>query len=120
MKRIFGLVDPSSAFLSAELQEIKKRREANPRKVLVFIVLEVRSDGKIYHNGIRCHICLLFACVYMIFSGCGPGTCGDGKSRKPNIIFILADDMRWDEFGAAGHNYIQTPNTDRIAREGIY
>ncbi len=28
--------------------------------------------------------------------------------------------MRWDEFGEAGHNYIRTPNIDRIAKEGAY
>ena len=39
---------------------------------------------------------------------------------RPNIVVILVDDMRWDEFGLAGHNYIKTPNIDRIAREGIY
>ncbi len=36
----------------------------------------------------------------------------------PNIVFVLVDDMRWDEFSAAGHAYIQTPNIDRIAAEG--
>jgi N-acetylglucosamine-6-sulfatase len=36
----------------------------------------------------------------------------------PNILFVLVDDMRWDEFGAAGHAYLQTPNIDRIATEG--
>jgi N-acetylglucosamine-6-sulfatase len=39
---------------------------------------------------------------------------------RPNIVVILVDDMRWDEFGAAGHNFIKTPNIDRIAREGAY
>ena len=34
------------------------------------------------------------------------------KGKRPNIIVILVDDMRWDEFGAAGHNYIKTPNID--------
>ncbi|RLC25486.1 MAG: hypothetical protein DRH21_03920, partial [Deltaproteobacteria bacterium] len=38
--------------------------------------------------------------------------------KRPNIIVILVDDMRWDEFGLAGHNYIKTPNIDRIATEG--
>jgi arylsulfatase A-like enzyme len=38
----------------------------------------------------------------------------------PNIIFVLVDDMRWDEFGAAGHVYLQTPNIDRIANEGAW
>jgi arylsulfatase A-like enzyme len=30
----------------------------------------------------------------------------------------LVDDMRWDEFGAAGHPFVETPNMDRLAREG--
>lgn len=30
------------------------------------------------------------------------------------------DDLRWDEFGLAGHNYIRTPNINRVAREGIW
>ncbi|MCB9080502.1 MAG: sulfatase-like hydrolase/transferase [Lewinellaceae bacterium] len=41
-----------------------------------------------------------------------------GNAKAPNIIVILVDDMRWDEYGAAGHNFIQTPNIDRMAREG--
>jgi arylsulfatase A-like enzyme len=39
-------------------------------------------------------------------------------ARRPNIIFVLVDDLRWDEFGAAGHPWLETPNIDRLAREG--
>lgn len=38
--------------------------------------------------------------------------------RRPNIILVIVDDMRWDEFGAGGHPYLQTPNIDRLQREG--
>jgi N-acetylglucosamine-6-sulfatase len=37
---------------------------------------------------------------------------------RPNIILIIIDDMRWDEFGAGGHPYLETPYIDRLAREG--
>lgn len=37
---------------------------------------------------------------------------------RPNIIFILIDDLRWDELGIAGHSFVKTPNIDRIGREG--
>ena len=40
-------------------------------------------------------------------------------AKRPNIVVVLVDDMRWDEYGAAGHNFIQTPNIDRMAREGV-
>jgi arylsulfatase A-like enzyme len=39
-------------------------------------------------------------------------------ARKPNILVILIDDLRFDEFGAGGHPYMKTPNIDRIAHEG--
>lgn len=50
------------------------------------------------------------------------GSCDIKKTvdERPNIIVVLVDDMRWDEFTLAGHNYIQTPNIDRIAKEGAY
>jgi arylsulfatase len=44
-----------------------------------------------------------------------PATVG----RKPNIIFILADDLGWAELGCYGQTKIRTPNIDRIADEGI-
>jgi arylsulfatase A-like enzyme len=40
------------------------------------------------------------------------------SQTRPNIVFILVDDLRWDELGITGHPFIKTPNIDRIAREG--
>ncbi|WP_207534117.1 sulfatase family protein [Desertivirga arenae] len=40
------------------------------------------------------------------------------KAAKPNIIFILTDDHRWDALGVAGNSIIQTPNLDRLANAG--
>ncbi len=37
---------------------------------------------------------------------------------RPNIVFVLVDDLRWDELGSAGHPFIKTPNIDRIGKEG--
>src|SRR5213592_4771205 len=37
---------------------------------------------------------------------------------RPNIIFILVDDLRWDALGCMGHPFVKTPNIDRIAKEG--
>lgn len=38
--------------------------------------------------------------------------------KQPNIIFILADDQRFDELGCTGHPIVKTPNLDRLAKEG--
>ncbi|MEX2564462.1 MAG: sulfatase-like hydrolase/transferase [Cyclobacteriaceae bacterium] len=42
------------------------------------------------------------------------------KNKKPNIIFILTDDQRWDALGHAGNELIHTPEMDRLAEEGAY
>ncbi|MCC6352744.1 MAG: sulfatase [Verrucomicrobiae bacterium] len=39
-------------------------------------------------------------------------------AAKPNIIVLLADDMRWDAMSCAGNPALQTPNIDRLAAEG--
>ena len=39
-------------------------------------------------------------------------------ARKPNLLVILIDDLRYDEFSAGGHPYMKTPHIDRIAHEG--
>ncbi|MCC3860878.1 sulfatase-like hydrolase/transferase [Pseudemcibacter aquimaris] len=47
-------------------------------------------------------------------------TITETQDNRPNMIVVLVDDMRFDEIGAAGHPYIQTPNIDRIAAEGAH
>jgi arylsulfatase A-like enzyme len=37
---------------------------------------------------------------------------------RPNIVFILMDDLRFDELGCTGHPFVKTPHIDRLAREG--
>ena len=38
---------------------------------------------------------------------------------KPNLLFILTDDQRWNTLGCMGDTNIQTPHIDRLAREGV-
>ena len=38
---------------------------------------------------------------------------------KPNIVLIISDDQAWNDYGFMGHEAIQTPNLDRLAREGV-
>jgi arylsulfatase A-like enzyme len=45
---------------------------------------------------------------------------GSAAGRRPNVVFILTDDQRWDQMSCAGHPYLKTPHLDRIAAEGVY
>lgn len=36
-----------------------------------------------------------------------------------NVLFIMADQLRWDHLSCAGHPYLQTPNLDALARGGV-
>lgn len=37
---------------------------------------------------------------------------------RPNILLVVVDDLRFDDFGAAGHPFARTTHLDRVAREG--
>ncbi|MGL5794245.1 MAG: arylsulfatase [Waterburya sp.] len=41
------------------------------------------------------------------------------KKQKPNIIYIMADDIGYGDLGCYGQQQIQTPNIDRLAKEGL-
>src|SRR5687767_10335101 len=60
---------------------------------------------------------IAIACI-IILSSVSLGQSDRRAERRPNIIFILVDDLRWDELGIAGHPFLKTPNIDRIGREG--
>jgi len=47
------------------------------------------------------------------------GAGAPGDKRRPNIIFILGDDLSWAELGCYGNTFNETPNLDRLAREGL-
>ena len=40
--------------------------------------------------------------------------------KKPNVLFIIVDQLRYDALTIAGNQVVKTPNIDRIGREGVY
>ena len=60
-------------------------------------------------------------CTGLLATACAvhAGTADKNKDPKPNILFILCDDMGYGDLGCYGQKYIQTPNLDRMAQEGM-
>ena len=68
-----------------------------------------------------------FGVLTLIVTACAPQATDDAASTNaqardlpdnPNFVVVVVDDLRFDEFGAAGHPYLETPNIDRLAAEG--
>lgn len=57
----------------------------------------------------------IFALVGLLHFSCSSSQ----KDQKPNIIFIMADDLGYADLGSYGQKLIQTPNIDRLADEGM-
>ncbi|MEM8894243.1 MAG: arylsulfatase [Bacteroidota bacterium] len=64
-----------------------------------------------------------FLLIWAISSACSSGTQPKDEpaqaDNKPNIIFIMADDLGYGSLGAYGQQVIKTPNIDRLAAEGM-
>lgn len=50
--------------------------------------------------------------------GPSQGSLVEDTRPAPNVIVVVVDDLRYDEFGAGGHPYLETPHIDRLAAEG--
>ncbi len=44
---------------------------------------------------------------------------GGNRIKKPNVVFILADDLGWSDLGCYGSSFYETPNIDKFAQQGV-
>lgn len=42
---------------------------------------------------------------------------GDKSATSPNVVMIISDDQAWTDYGFMGHDSIQTPHLDKLAKE---
>ena len=59
-------------------------------------------------------------CLTALLTACGGGPSPDAaEPPHPNVLFVLLDDVRFDDLGYTGHPFVQTLHFDRIAHEGM-
>jgi len=76
------------------------------------------AQGRRGHSGRAAAFGL--AAASLLFSSFGhAASVAPAPVRKPNLIFILADDLGYGDLGCYGQTKIKTPNIDRLALEGI-
>src|SRR3954462_4334038 len=51
---------------------------------------------------------------------CGLGWSLTAAEKRPNVVFILTDDQRWDTISLNERSVVKTPNIDRLRKEGVY
>lgn len=64
-------------------------------------------------------VALFFFCIILLFSSCQREVGEKKISTRPNIVFIMSDDHAYQAISAYSDKLIQTPNIDRIAKEGM-
>lgn len=62
---------------------------------------------------------IVFLTLICVLFSSGLKANNHNKQGKPNIIFIMADDLGYGDLGSYGQKMIKTPNLDKLASEGI-
>ena len=60
-----------------------------------------------------------FHLLAFLFLSCNADVKQEKSGSKPNIIYILADDLGYGDIGVYGQEKIETPNLDELARNGM-
>jgi arylsulfatase A-like enzyme len=65
------------------------------------------------------HIFLKLCFLFIVIDALTSCTEIKSKKKKPNVVFILVDDLGWTDLGYTGSKYYQTPHIDSLAKEGV-
>ncbi len=65
---------------------------------------------------IKRKIILTIVAIALLFPAC---SANEKEQNRPNILFILADDLGWRDLGCYGNNIHETPHIDKLASDGM-
>ena len=63
--------------------------------------------------------CAASGLALALLAGCSATTIKNTDAKRPNIVFVLVDDLGWMDLGYQGSAFYQTPNLDRFAASGV-
>jgi len=75
-----------------------------------------RNNNQYPGNIIRRTIIVAAACLSTVILTIQPAL---AKNAKPNFVFFLVDDFGWGSISAMGHEFVETPNIDRLVKSGM-
>jgi N-acetylglucosamine-6-sulfatase len=73
---------------------------------------------KLKHPVMSLVLVMMLASSHTVRAQAGRDSLTSPDTARPNVVVIVVDDLRFDEFSAGGHPYLETPNIDRLAAEG--
>ena len=65
------------------------------------------------------HLFLTLGLLALFSNQAGAEDAAAAKAARPNIVFILADDLGYTDLGCMGSNYYETPHIDKLAAQGM-
>jgi arylsulfatase A-like enzyme len=109
---------------STELAEVWQSQWHSNSKLAKPVALKLQA---VTNHSIRSQFSMrafLAAAAFPVLLLVAPGACchaadGAGGSERPNIVFIMADDLGYADVGCYGQRRIKTPNIDRLAVGGM-
>lgn len=96
------------------------------QRVQAFGCLQREKDeaGWYPHNWLSPSSCLWVTAAFLVAGlinlvSADPWRGREAEQRLPNVVLILADDLGWRDLAVQGSSFYETPNIDRIAKEGV-
>lgn len=63
---------------------------------------------------------LPFPLVFLLVFLAPGAVASQEKKKRPNVLVVITDDMRWDCMSVAGHKHLKTKHLDRLAKQGVH
>lgn len=99
------------------------RRAQRPGAITFFVYSIYSCNAMLMHIGRNCKGGSFSTCLVVLFLfvvACKQRTAGkSSEPQKPNIVFIMADDLGYGDLGVYGQKMIKTPRLDRMSQEGL-